>query len=86
MWSLQNFKEFPLGLTLGRQVLNYGDNRLVADSNWGNFGRTFDGAKLRYEKKGLGRFDLFAARPVVIVEDVYNDSDAAESLRRLCVA
>ena len=77
--ELANYKEFPLGLTLGRQVLNYGDNRLIADPNWGNFGRTFDGAKLRFQQKGLGTIDVFAVRPVQIKEEVFDDSDAEDN-------
>ena len=74
-----NLKEFPLSLTVGRQVLNYGDSRLVADPQWTNFGRTFDAVKLRYEQKGFGSIDLFAARPVQIKQDVFNDSDSADN-------
>lgn len=75
-----NYKEFPLGLTLGRQAFRYGDNRLVADNNWGNFGRTFDGGKLRYQQKGIGSLDVFFVRPVQIKEEVFNDSDAEDNL------
>lgn len=77
--ELGDLKEFPLALTLGRQILNYGDARLVADGNWNNFGRTFDAVKLRYQKKGVVTVDLFAARPVQIKEEVINDSDSADN-------
>lgn len=77
--ELGNLKEFPLALTVGRQAISYGDNRLVADSNWGNFGRTFDGARLRYQEKGVGFIDVFAFRPVQIKEEVFNDSDAEDN-------
>ncbi|MBA3651470.1 MAG: alginate export family protein [Chthoniobacterales bacterium] len=46
--SLGDIKRFPLLLTVGRQAISYGDNRLVADSKWGNFGRTFDAIRLRF--------------------------------------
>ena len=77
--ELGNAKEFPLSVMLGRQALNYENFRLVADPNWGNFGRTFDGVKLRYQKKGVGFIDLWAARPVQIKEEVINDSDSADN-------
>ena len=73
-----DYKKFPLGLTLGRQRLHYGDRRLVADSNWNNFGRTFDGVKVRFQQ-GKWWVDAFAARPVQIRENVINDSDAADN-------
>ncbi len=77
--ELGNPQAFPLSVTVGRQPLNYENFRLVADPNWGNFGRTFDGVKLRLQKKGLGFIDLWAARPVQIKEEVINDSDSADN-------
>ena len=69
----------PLTLTVGRQILNYGDNRLVADSKFGNLGRSFDAAKLRYERPDFS-VDAFFARPVQIKRHEFNDSDAADNL------
>jgi len=76
--QLSDYKEFPLGITIGRQPLNYGDNRLVADSKWGNFGRTFDGAKLRYQQDKFW-VDAFAVRPVQTKEEVFNNNDAEDN-------
>ena len=66
-------------LTVGRQPLNYGDNRILADSNWGNFGRTYDGVKLHLQ---TGKFwvDAFAVRPVQIRKNEINDSNSADNL------
>ena len=76
--SLGDAKKFPLLLTVGRQAISYGDNRLVADSKWGNFGRTFDAVRLRYEKP---RFwvEGFAMRPVQIKRHQFDDSDSADN-------
>ncbi len=49
--SIGDLKRAPVQFTIGRQILNYGDYRLVGDSKWGNLGRTFDAARLRYETK-----------------------------------
>ena len=76
--EFSNYKEFPIGLVIGRQVLNYGDSRLVADGKWANFGRTFDAVKLRYQADKFW-IDAFASRPVQIKEEVINDSDAADN-------
>jgi hypothetical protein len=38
-------KKTPVLLTFGRQVLSFGDERLVGPSEWNNFARTFDAAK-----------------------------------------
>jgi hypothetical protein len=48
-------KSFPFSLKVGRQVLLYGDQRLIGPLEWSNLTRTFDAAKLRYTgKNGLG--------------------------------
>ena len=76
--SLGDPKLFPLTFTLGRQILNYGDNRLVADPKFANLGRTFDAARLRYERSDFS-IDTFFARPVQIKRHEFNDSDAADN-------
>lgn len=76
--SLGDIKRFPLLLTVGRQAISYGDNRLVADSKWGNFGRTFDAVRLRLEEPHYW-FEGFAMRPVQIERHHFNDSDSADN-------
>jgi hypothetical protein len=39
-------KKSPVVFTLGRQILAFGEERLVGSSEWNNFARTFDAAKL----------------------------------------
>jgi len=52
-----------IGLRVGRQELNLGEERLVGSANWGNGARTFDAARLML---GYGKFrlDAFAASVV----------------------
>ena len=50
-----NSKEFPLTIKVGRQILSYGDERLIGAFDWNNIGRTFDAVKLP-----LGRKDMVA--------------------------
>lgn len=76
--ELGDLKQFPLSLTIGRQVLDYGDRRLVGDSRWGNFGLTFDAVKLRLQTDKFW-VDAFAARPVQIRKYEVNDSDSADN-------
>jgi Alginate export len=62
--------------TLGRQTLAYGDERLIGTSEWNNFGRTFDAAKLHYQnEKAKFSVDLFASTVVYIINDSYDYSD-----------
>jgi hypothetical protein len=46
---------------LGRQELKYGEERLIGAFNWGNLGRSFDGAVLRIENPDFW-LDLFMTR------------------------
>lgn len=69
-----NAKEFPLTLKIGRQILSYGDERLIGAFDWNNIGRTFDAAKLRWEEK-LWSLDAFASTVVVPTRGQYNQSD-----------
>ena len=39
-------KKSPVVFTLGRQVLSFGEERLVGPADWNNFARTFDAGKL----------------------------------------
>jgi hypothetical protein len=63
-----------VNITAGRQILLYGDERLIGPSDWTNFSRTFDAAKLHYER-GKFSVDLFASTPVYILRDKFNQSD-----------
>lgn len=67
-------KLFPLTLKAGRQVLSYGDERLIGGFDWNNIGRTFDAVKLRWEEKKWS-LDAFAATVVVPNPGEYNQSD-----------
>ncbi len=60
--------------TIGRQTLVYGDERLVGISEWNNFTRTFDAAKLHYEQ-GKFSVDVFASTVVYIIRDEFDYSD-----------
>jgi hypothetical protein len=51
-------EEGPVSLRVGRQALDFGEGRLVADPNWSNVGRSFDAVRLtlRYHKLKLDAF------------------------------
>lgn len=76
--AIGDVKKFPLLLTAGRQAITYGDSRLVADSRWGNFGRTFDAVRLRFEEPHFW-IEPFFARPLQIKRHDFNDNDAADN-------
>ena len=72
--EISNYDKCPWGLKIGRQVLAYGDERLVGSSEWNNFGRTFDAVKLRYQQKDWW-VEGFASTVPVITRGKYNQSD-----------
>ncbi len=47
----KNIFDLPLHLQVGRQILAYGDERLVGSLDWTNVGRSFDGARIILEEK-----------------------------------
>jgi hypothetical protein len=73
-FEIANYKECPWGLKVGRQILSYGDERLVGAFDWNNFGRTFDAAKLTFKGRGFW-IDAFTSTPVVIQRSQFNQSD-----------
>jgi hypothetical protein len=72
--EFSDYKNFPLGVKIGRQILSYGDERLIGAFDWNNIGRTFDAVKLRYEEKSWW-LDAFASTVVVPQRGSYNQSD-----------
>ncbi|PJZ71207.1 hypothetical protein CH373_01455 [Leptospira perolatii] len=41
----------PIALQAGRQIMRYGDERLVGSLDWTNVGRSFDGFRLKWDEK-----------------------------------
>lgn len=66
-----NGAHFPVTLKLGRQELSYGDERLLGTADFGNLGRVFDAAKLRYEDKQIS-VDAFTGRVVLANDGQFN--------------
>lgn len=62
---------------LGRQELQYGNQRLISPLDWGNLRRTFDGVKV-FTDLPQWRLDAFAVRPVV--NDIRNLDDEDENV------
>ena len=67
-----------LSLRLGRQILLYGDERLIGPLDWANQSRTFDAAKLRYAADTWS-LDLFTASVVRFEDGAFNKSDWIDS-------
>jgi len=77
-----NYDECPFGVKMGRQVLNYGDLRLVGEQDWINYSRTFDAAKVSYHGQGFW-VDAFTATPAVIYRGQFDQSDLSTAPKRI---
>ncbi len=64
-----------LSLKLGRQVLLYGDQRLIGPLEWSNLSRTFDAARLRWTGKDGLWVDAFTSSVVVPDRGGFDESD-----------
>ena len=67
-----------LSLKLGRQLLTYGDERLVGPVDWLNQGRSFDAVKLHFEQPAWS-VDLFTSSVVRFERSEFNESDWIDS-------
>ncbi|MCW7483109.1 alginate export family protein [Leptospira kanakyensis] len=49
--EVKNNLGLPLHIQAGRQILRYGDERLVGSLDWTNVGRSFDGLRVKWDDK-----------------------------------
>ncbi len=54
----------PVAVTAGRQLLLYGDQRLIGPLDWTNTSRTFDAVKLELRAGDNAKFDVFSSAVV----------------------
>jgi len=62
-----------LSLQVGRQVLVYGDKRLISSGEWGNASRTFDALRLHYQHDDWW-LEAFASSVVKLSDGRFNES------------
>jgi len=74
--------QFPLSLKIGRQELQYGDERLIGNADWLNIPRTFDAARLRYENPHFW-VDAFTSRPILADDNSFNMANEYETFSGL---
>jgi hypothetical protein len=53
--------DFPIQATIGRQVLMYGDQRILGGANWNSNGHSFDGVNFQFENK-IMKTNLFVVK------------------------
>jgi hypothetical protein len=67
------------GVRVGRQLLNYGDQRLIGALDWTNTSRTYDAVRGWWSKSGL-RIEGFAAAVVRVEQDRFDRRKDGEAL------
>src|ERR1043166_1166180 len=72
--TLGNLTEFPVTLKVGRQILSYGEERLIGAFDWNNIARTFDAAKLRLHTEWFDA-ELFTSHPVIPEDERFDVSN-----------
>ena len=69
-----------LSLTAGRQLLSYGDQRMLGAFDWDNFGFSHDAVKLTYQLEGVFTTDFFGSKLAELgstsATDTESDKDA----------
>jgi hypothetical protein len=66
-----------VSLRAGRQGLTFGEGRLLADPNWSNVGRTFDGLRATFRYRKL-RVDVFSGASDKVCIDGFDTTVPAE--------
>jgi hypothetical protein len=73
--DLGNKEKFPVTARLGRQILSYGDERLIGGFDWNNFGRTFDAAKLTWTVDGPTKTSVDGFIANVVTQEGFDRTD-----------
>lgn len=68
-----------VALRIGRQLLQFGEQRLFGDPDWSNVGRSFDAARLTL-RSSWGRADLFTAAYVKVDQLSFSEPTPGQHL------
>jgi hypothetical protein len=67
------------GAIVGREMLNYGDSRLIGSPQWSNVSRTFDTGRAYYRTEKM-RLEALMVSPVKVLPDKFNVPDLGERI------
>jgi hypothetical protein len=68
-----------LGGEFGREMLNFGDSRLIGSPQWSNVSRTFDTGRFYYHTEKI-RLEALMVSPVKVLPDKFNAPDLGERI------
>jgi hypothetical protein len=72
-------RDTGFGALFGREMLSYGEGRLIASPQWSNLSRTFDTASVYYRLRHA-RLEAVMVSPVKIVPGTYNAPELGERI------
>ena len=67
------------GAIVGRQILNYGEARLIGAPEWSNVSRTYDTARIYY-RTAKARFEILMVSPVKVLSDRFNKPELGDRI------
>jgi hypothetical protein len=67
------------GGEFGREMLNFGESRLIGSPQWSNVSRTFDTGQLYYRTEKT-QFEILMVSPVKVLSDSFNVPDLGERI------
>jgi len=67
------------GASFGRELLSYGEARVVASTAWTNCARTFDSARMYY-RTSKSHFEVLMVSPVKVLVDSFNKPELGERI------
>ena len=73
------WKKAPVTVKVGRQELNYGDQRFVGPLDWTNTARVFDALKLVYTLNPQWIVDVFASRVVKVEKEKWDQAQNGDN-------
>ena len=72
-------REAGFGASLGREMLDYGESRVIGTPQWTNTARTYDHTRLYY-RTAKARYEILMVSPVKILENSFNVPDLGERI------
>ncbi len=72
-------RETGFGALFGREMLDYGESRLIGSPQWSNVSRTYDAGRAYY-RTSKARFELLMVSPVKVLPNQFNRPDLGERI------
>jgi hypothetical protein len=72
-------RKTSFGARFGREMLNYGETRVIGCPQWSNVARTFDGGQIYY-RTARSRLEILLVSPVKVLPDQFNKPDLGERI------